>query len=169
MKIEIIVGVAILLSLTITVIILATIVSKKKKELDEVKRNYEEEKKALNSKHANDISLIKSDCEKQIQQIQAQSEERVQQVKEQIESRKDVLVQMEEKELLANVMIVLDRYAGRFDQIEKQLTDAQDEQSISHILKSINSDVEKIKKNVCGKYSYGTLASTIEAIYNEID
>ena len=78
-----------------------------------------------------------SENEARISSLHQEYAKKIQGIREEIESRKEILAKMDEKEMLANVLIALDSYGGRFERIEKQL-------SAEQIIEDFNKEVKTV-------------------------
>ena len=120
-----------------------------KKQVTAAQAACKQEIDAIKTRHASEIATIKKDYEKQIKET-----------KEAIENRKEILLKMDEKELLADVMIALDGYSGRFERIEKFLTEDVIRERIDGLYQKIESELNEIAQSFTLK---------IEEMNNAID
>ena len=84
----------------------------------------------------------------------------IQHAKEDIEKDKAVLYQMDEKELLARIMIALNGYGSRFERIEVHLTDDQIAEKIARLFQNVTERINAITS---------TLIEQIEAMNESIE
>lgn len=156
----------------------ARIISQAQSDVASARATCENEKRVLNAKHAEEIDSIRLDCARQIQHV-----------KEDIENDREVLFKMNEKELIANVMIALNGYGNRLDRIEQNLADDQITERIIRLfqdvavkinnstntlteqiddikreISSIEDAVDEIYSSISDKYSYDSLAFNIDNI-----
>ena len=113
-------------------------------EISQLQKNFDDEKE----RHKQEIAKIHQDCEK-----------RIYQERERIENRKEILSRMNEKELLSNVMVALEGYSGRFDRIEKKLSDDKLTNNLKLILYDFSTEMNN---------SVNTISSQIDGIIDSI-
>lgn len=174
--------IGIIIGLIIVVIFLAKSNSKKTQEnkkiqndalmqLEAVRAACKQQIDTMTAEQASEISLIKRNCEDQIRKAQ-----------ETIENRRDILAKMSEKDLLINVMTVLDGYGKRFERIEKSIPAQTDKinQSlennnsiVQNKLTSIQSDIATIKLNASNIPSIApkldAISSTVDSVESTVD
>lgn len=91
----------------------------------------------MNEQYNKNIDRIRYECEIQIQHV-----------KEDIENDKRTLSAMNEKELLANIMIALNGYGSRFDRIEKHLTDDQLTERVNRLFREVSGKINEFKSDL---------------------
>lgn len=106
-------------------------------EIAAARSSFEKEKRAMNEQYNKNIDRIRYECEIQIQHV-----------KEDIESDKRTLSAMNEKELLANIMIALNGYGSRFDRIEKHLTDDQLTERVNRLFGEVSAKINEFKRDL---------------------
>ena len=169
--------IGIIIGLIIVVIFLAKSNSKKTQEnkkiqndalmqLEAVRAACKQQIDTMTAEQASEISLIKRNCEDQIRKAQ-----------ETIENRRDILAKMSEKDLLINVMTVLDGYGKHFERIEKSIPAQTDKinQSLenNNSITSIQSDIATIKLNASNIPSIApkldAISSTVDSVESTVD
>lgn len=101
------------------------------KEISDAHERCEAEKAAIKNECENAIETQKSECEKSIQEA-----------KEYIESHREVLSKMDEKTLLANIMIALDGYSQRISRLESALGEEQIAKKLTDIAESTEKKID---------------------------
>ena len=141
-------SITIIIFIIVDIIIFSYLISKRKSEIA-----------ATHTACENKIALIRQEHALQIIQIRQDYEMQIQSMREKIENRKAVLLKMDEKELLANIMIALDGYGNRFDRIEKQFTNEEITEKMTQSLQEVTTKINSIK---------GALITQIDAMNSSI-
>lgn len=163
----IIVGIILLLMMAVAILVFVILQLREKNQSDiaTVRATCENEIRKLDARHAEELKAIKQECAEQIKRT-----------KEGIESRREVLVKMNEKELLINIMIALDGYGNRFDRVEQYLTDDRITCLINDITEKINSitgvleeQMEDMRSSVQRCISDSDLKKEMDSISSDLE
>ena len=118
----------------------------------------EREKDELNGQHREEINLILHKCEAEKQRVKDQA-------KEEIESRRNVLSQMDDKEMLTNIMIALDGYGTRLNRIEQYYTENKIIEQTNHLFQDTTNRIDAIKRSLLGQLD--NMYDSVENSFNE--
>ena len=175
---EISIYVLIIAVLLVLVINLFAVISSKRKEIKATKKKAADDVAKAEQKARYEVSAMKTTCDKRINDLIAEHNEeknairldcanQIKRLKEKIENRKETLSQMSEKELLANIILALDGYAGRLNRIESHLTEDVITKSLALLMKDFAQRIEDISDTLDNQMN--DLNYTIQNGFNNSD
>ena len=133
-----------------------------KSEIASIRTACENEKQAMSDK-----------CNETINSIRKEYENQIRHVKEDIESNKATLSKMNEKDLLVNIMMALNGYAGRVDRIEQYFTDNPVVDQINRLLvettKAISDICDDTNESIQSSLNDSDIETKLYNIYSIID
>lgn len=133
-----------------------------KSEIASIRTACENEKQAMSDK-----------CNETINSIRKEYENQIRHVKEDIESNKATLSKMNEKDLLVNIMMALNGYAGRVDRIEQYFTDNPVVDQINRLLvettKAISDICDDTNESIQSSLNDSDIVTKLDDIYSAIE
>lgn len=136
------------------------LIDTKQSQMDDLKNAHKSEVEDLCDRHRDEIRSIRQECDKEIQRE-----------RERIEGRKELLSQKSDKELLIDVMLALEKYAGRLDRIEQSASHENIVQLINDTAKTVIDemyDCEEDVLNAIGQTDSQSVADAFNASVEEI-
>ncbi|MBQ3802725.1 MAG: hypothetical protein II845_03415 [Oscillospiraceae bacterium] len=125
-------------------------------EIKAARESYESKRRELIEQHIAELSSLRDETARQIQIT-----------REHIEARKDVLAQMDEKKLLASIIIALEGYGKRLDRIEQQVSEDQFSAKMTALLQDLTTKINSIADSFTSQID--ATASSIEEHLSEND
>ncbi|MEG0639856.1 MAG: hypothetical protein RR824_07410 [Clostridia bacterium] len=146
-------------ALVITVIILSMLIVKGKKKatdaeeksrvlLSDIKSHCEQKIKSASDKCSADCAASRKDCDDRIAAMKKECEETVRVAKEYIESHRAVLMQIPERELLADIMIALEGYGGRIERLSTALCQEQINEKFNQLTQTTTTKIDSMSETV---------------------
>lgn len=146
-------------ALVITVIILSIHIVKEKKKatdteeksrvlLSDIKSRCEQKIKSASDKCSADCAASRKDCDDRIAAMKKECEETVRAAKEYIESHRAVLMQIPERELLADIMIALEGYGGRIERLSAALCQEQINEKLNQLTQTTITKIDSMSETV---------------------
>lgn len=146
-------------ALVITVIILSILIVKGKKKatdaeeksrvlLSDIKSHCEQKIKSASDKCSADCAASRKDCDDRIAAMKKECEETVRVAKEYIESHRAVLMQIPERELLADIMIALEGYGGRIERLSAALCQEQINEKFNQLTQTTTTKIDSMSETV---------------------
>ena len=138
--------------LAVSVVLLVIYIKKEKAREAVEQEQHQQEITALQKEHQQELSALREEHQRHIEDLQEEYDSRIasirdahlvelRKVREHIEERKEVLSAMEDRELLVNIMIALESYAGRMERLEEALRGNEIVNYNSEIMKSAEAEI----------------------------
>jgi len=127
---------------------LAETIENNKTLVSKIRSQSEESIKSANEKCSADCAAVRKECNEKIESMKKECEETVRAGKEYIENRREVLAKTPDREILADVMIALDGYAGRMERLSEALSHEHLHEKIDQLTQSTTAKVDQMSEAV---------------------
>lgn len=127
---------------------LAETIESNKTLVANIKSQFEQKIKSANEKCSADCTAVKKECSEKIESMKRECEETVRVGKEYIENRREVLAKTPEREILTDVMIALEGYAGRMERLSEALSHEHLHEKLDQLTQSTTAKVDQMSDAV---------------------